>query len=208
MDFKKIGIYIALVVALVGGGYAAGRYAAPERVVVTEKIKEVVVEKTVATVDTEKILNALKTVQQQVAQQRDVRTTKTVVKKPDGTVEVRVETADKTKIDTKTDTKVEVQEKDKKTEVTVKEVERVVEKEVTKIVERARPQWALTLQPGFDVAGALGYGTPYSLLPTSNYLLRHVVVGASVERRLLGPLSSGLWANTAGAGGLLLRLEF
>src|SRR5262245_40287223 len=132
MDLKKIGIYIALAVALVGGGYAAGRYAAPERVVVTEKVKEVVVEKTVATVETEKILNALKQVRQQVSQQKDVKTTKTVVRAPDGTTTVTVVKDDKTKTDTKTDTKVEIQEKDKKTEVTVKEVERVVEKEVTK----------------------------------------------------------------------------
>ena len=208
MDFKRIGICAAVALAIAVGSFAAGRYAAPEKVVFTEKIKVVEVEKTVTVSDTEKILNALKTVQQQVSQQKDVKTTKTVVKRPDGTVEVTVVKDDKSKTDSKTDTKVEVQEKDKKTEVIVREVEKVVEKEVTKIIERERPSWALTLQPGFDFAGALGRGAPYSLLPSDNYLLRHVVVGMSVERRLIGPLSTGVWANTSGAGGISLRLEF
>jgi hypothetical protein len=84
MDIKKLGLFALIAVALVGGGYAAGRYAAPEKVVVTEKIKEV--ERVVIVNDTEKILNALKTVQQQVAQQKDVHVTKKTVKHPDGTV--------------------------------------------------------------------------------------------------------------------------
>lgn len=200
MDLKKIGTYVVVALVIAGGGYAAGRYAAPDKIVYQEKVKVVETEKVVATVETDKILNALK----QVSQQKDVHTTKTVVRAPDGTTTVKVETQDKSK----TDTKVEVQDKEKKTEVVIKEVEKEVVKEVTKTVERERPSWAVSLLPGFDVAGALGAGSPYTILPSDNYLLRHVVVGASLERRLIGPLSTGVWANTAGAGGLVLRLEF
>lgn len=208
MDFKKMGIYVGVAVAVAVGSYATGRYASPDKVVYQEKEKVVEKERVVATSDTQKILDALKTMQQQISVQKDVSMTKKVVRRPDGTVEVTVTKDDKSKTDTKTDTKVEVKEQERKTEIVVREVERVVEREVTKIVERNRPSWALTLQPGFDVAGALGRGSPYSLLPRDNYALKHVVVGMSIERRLVGPLSTGIWANTAGAGGLSIRLEF
>jgi hypothetical protein len=33
------------------------------------------------------------------------------------------------------------------------------------------------------------------------------VVGASVERRIIGPIFVGLWGNTAGAAGVTVKLE-
>lgn len=201
MDIKKLGLFVLVAVGLVGGGYAAGRYASPEKVVVTEKIKVVEKEVVVRVVETEKVLDAIKN----VSQQKNIKTVKVTEKKPDGTVTVREEKSDTSKTDSQT--KVKEEEKTKAAETIIKEV--IVEKEVTKTIERSRPNWSLALQPGFDVAGALGYGSPYSLLPVSdNFLLRHAILGVSVERRLLGPLSTGLWANSSGAGGITIRLEF
>ncbi len=201
MDIKKLGLFALVAVGLVGGGYAAGRYASPEKVVYTEKIKVVEKEVVVRVVETERVLDALKN----VSQQKNVKTKKVTVKAPDGTTTTTTETEDKSKTDTQEKTKEA--EKAKTAETVIKEV--IVEKEVTKTVERSRPNWSLALQPGFDFAGALGNGSPYSLLPASeNFLLRHAILGVSVERRLLGPLSTGLWANTSGAGGITIRLEF
>jgi hypothetical protein len=200
MDTKKLGLFALAALVLVGGGFAAGRYVAPEKVVYTERLKVVEKEVVVRVVDTDKVLDAIKN----VSQQKDVKTKKVTVKQPDGTVTTTTETEDKTKTDTQEKTKET--DKTKTTETVVKEV--IVEKEVTKTVERSRPSWSLSLQPGIDVAGALGHGSPYNLLPSDNFLLKHAVLGISVEHRLLGPLSTGLWANTSGAGGVTLRLEF
>ncbi len=204
MDIKKLGLFALGAVGLLAVGFGTGRYAAPDKIVYQEKIKEV--EKVVYVSDTEKILNALKTVQQQVAQQKDVKVKKVTVKKPDGTVTTTTETEDKSKTDTKTDTKTETQEKTKVTETLIKE--KIVEKEVTKIVERNRPDWRLQLQTGFDVAALAGRAEPYSLLPSSSDLVRYMVLGVGVEHRLIGPVSAGVWANTHGMGGLTLSLEF
>ncbi len=200
MNIKRIGLFALVAVGLVGGGYAAGRYAAPDKVVVTEKLKVVEVEKIVRVVDTDKVLEAIKN----VSQQKDVKTKKVTVKTPDGTVTTTTETEDKTKTDSQTKTKEE--EKTKTTEVVTKEV--IVEKEVTKLVERNRPNWRLSLQSGFDMAALTDRATPFSLLPSDSDLVRYMVLGIGVEHRLIGPLSAGVWANTHGMGGLTLSLEF
>jgi hypothetical protein len=54
------------------------------------------------------------------------------------------------------------------------------------------PQWSVSVMPGVDLRGI-------SSLPY------HAVVGASVERRILGPIFVGLWGNTAGAAGISIR---
>jgi hypothetical protein len=59
-------------------------------------------------------------------------------------------------------------------------------------VTPVRPRWSVSLMPGVDLRGA-------SSLPY------HAVVGASVERRIIGPLSLGAWGNTAGAVGISIR---
>jgi hypothetical protein len=56
------------------------------------------------------------------------------------------------------------------------------------------PQWSVSLMPGVDLRG--NSSLPY-----------HAVVGASVERRIIGPIFVGLWGNTAGAAGVTVKLE-
>jgi hypothetical protein len=197
-NLKKYGIYAVAALVLAGGGYATGRYAAPDKVVVTEKLVRVETEKTVSVVDTDKILNAIKTINEA----RNIHKVVQKVKTPDGTVTTTTTSDDKTV----TTTKDETQNKEKTQSTTNTEKLTLQTKETTKTVERNRPGWGLTLSPGYDFAGALGHNNAYSVLPSGT--LQHVVLGVSLERRLIGPLSTGLWANTAGMGGLTIRLEF
>jgi len=200
MDFKKYGILAGIAVALVLGGFAAGRYAVPAKVVVTEKVVTVHETQIVREVDTDKVLAAINN----VSQQKDVHRTKVTVKGKDGTVTTTETTDDKSKTDTQTKT----QEEDKSKTAETKTEIQVVEKEVTKtVVSKTRSDWSLSLQPGIDVAGALGHGSPYTILPTDQFLLKHAIVGVSVEHRLFGPVSTGIWGNTSGAAGLTLRID-
>lgn len=193
---KKIVALVVAGLALFVVGYGTGRYAAPDKVVVTEKVREVKTEKTTESVDTAKILNIL----QAMNTQKDVKVVRVVEKAKDGSVKVTTTTEDKSKIEAKT----EAQEKSKTVEV--RTVEKLVyrDRETTKTIERNRPSWSLAIQPGFAFGTALGLGDqPYNLIP-----IRHVVANVSIERRLIGPLSVGAWANTHLDGGLSLRLEF
>jgi len=197
---KRYTILAGLALVLAGGSFAAGRYSAPDKVVTVEKVREVEKQVIVKVVETDKVIEALKN----VSQQKNVKTKKVTVKAPDGTTTTTTETEDKTKTDTQDKTK----EAETTKEVETKVVEKIVEKEVTKIVERSRPNWRLQLQTGFDVAALTNRADPYSLLPSDSDLVRYMVLGIGVERRLLGPLSAGAWANTHGMGGLTLSLEF
>ncbi len=195
-QLHKVITAIIVGLVLVGGGFAAGRYAAPDKVVVTERVVQV--EKQVVVVQTKTEIKVVRV--KDVA--KDVHTEVTTIKAPDGTVTVKAVSDDKTKThsDTKSDT----------TEQTSKTVEKLVykDRETIKTVERNRPSWSLALQPGYDFAGALGHGAPVNLLPSSLTPFKRVVLGASIEHRVVGPLSAGVWANSQGTGGLVIRLEF
>jgi len=101
-----------------------------------------------------------------------------------------------------------VTEKEKTKDTETKKETEIQTREVTKIVERSRPNWRLQLISGIDMAAALGYAQPYTLLPSDSDLLKYTVLGVGVEHRLLGPLSTGVWANSRGQGGISLSLEF
>jgi hypothetical protein len=197
---KKYGILAGIALLLVGGGYAAGRYAAPDKVVVTEKVVTVHDVQIVKVVETDKVIEALKN----VSQQKDVKTKTVKVKTPDGTVTTTTETEDKTK----TDTQEKTEEKTKTKETETKKETEVQIREVTKVVERSRPNWRVQLITGIDYAAVLGKTQPYSLLPSDSDLIRYTVLGLGVEHKLIGPLSTGVWVNSRGQGGLTLSLEF
>ncbi|MHB1065627.1 MAG: hypothetical protein ACYC1Z_14260 [Georgenia sp.] len=61
-----------------------------------------------------------------------------------------------------------------------------------------------TLQPSWRVGLQVGA----SLRPPALPITGPLVIGASVERRIVGGVSAGLWANTVGAGGASLSVEF
>jgi hypothetical protein len=201
---KLIAGLIIGALLLVGGGYSLGRYATPAKVVVTEKVQVVTVEHTTAvtTVDTDKILDAIKTVNKQ----KNVHTVTVIEKAPDGSTKTTVTSDDKST----TEAATTAQATDK-TQTTAK-VDQVVQQtktdnKTTTTIRDVQPKWSLSLQPGFNFAQALGSGAPYSLLPTSNPYLKYAVLGVSLEHRFIGPLSAGIWGNSNGAGGLTLRLD-
>jgi len=67
---------------------------------------------------------------------------------------------------------------------------------VTLHTVEARPSWSVALMPGYQLAGE-------KAVP----LRGDMVVGAAVERRLVGGLFLGAWGSTSGAAGLLVRYE-
>jgi hypothetical protein len=197
---KKFGILAGLALALAFISYGVGRYSQPAKVVTVEKVKEVQVVKEVKVIDEE----ATKAAIANLTKQNDVRVKIVRVKTPDGTVTTTTEKEDKSK--TEKETKVTETETTKTTE-TKTEV-KVVEREVTKTVERSRPNWRVSVQGGYDLVGKLGDYGHHNYLPADSNYLRHMVLGATVERRLLGPLSGGFWGTTQGIVGASVSLEF
>ena len=62
-------------------------------------------------------------------------------------------------------------------------------------VTTLRPDWRVGVQVGAALKPALVITGP-------------LVIGASVERRIVGGVSAGLWGNTVGAGGASVSVEF
>lgn len=61
-----------------------------------------------------------------------------------------------------------------------------------------------TLRPDWRVGVLVGASLQEPLVPIAGPL----VLGASLERRIVGGLSAGAWVNTVGAAGASLSLEF
>lgn len=68
--------------------------------------------------------------------------------------------------------------------------------------ERERER-TTTLQPDWRIGVQVGAALKPAMVITGP-----LVIGASVERRILGGVSAGLWANTVGAGGASISVEF
>jgi hypothetical protein len=199
-SFKTRAVKVVGIVALVVGAYAYGRFGQPAKVVTTEKVVTVAQTQTVTTVDTQRVLDAIADVK------KTVKTHKVVVvdKKPTGETTTTITTDSQASSDSQAQTqnKTNTAAQTQQTQIIYKD------REVTKTVtDQTRPGWSLELDPGIDFA-ALAGRTTYSLLPsTGNPILHYTVIGASVQKRLFGPLYGGVWANTSGAGGLTLRLD-
>lgn len=190
-------IKAVVVLVLLVGAFATGRYTvAPKTVTLTktETVEKIVTQTQIQYV--EKKIYVTK-------EQKDVQTTTTVVKAPDGTETTTTTTSDKTKIDTASS-----QEASSQT-VTVQYVDKLVEVEKLKIVE-ARKDWHMSLSVGGG-ARFIGGTVP------------QVVFGFQAERRIVGPFFMGLRVDAAAgaqiaapyvappvtvAGSLVLGLEF
>lgn len=61
-----------------------------------------------------------------------------------------------------------------------------------------------TLQADWRIGVQVGASLVAPKLPITGPL----VIGASIERRIIGGVSAGLWANTVGAGGASVSVEF
>lgn len=175
-------------IALLAGAFVLGRATAPVKTV--ERTRET--ERQTATARAE--VHQLDTRAQKADERKDVRTVVVTRWLPGGSVE-RTERGED-----KTTTRSEAQQA---TDLRAARVEeRVVyrDREVVKTVELARPQWSVAALGGLDVAAALG--DRGGLLPG------HAVLGAVVDRRLVGPVFVGAWGTSNGAGGISVRFEF
>lgn len=190
MNLKLAGAGVVLAVVLYAGGYATGRYAAPQKVLITEKA--VTVEKQVVVTQTK---TEIKTVYLQNKNEKIHRVV-TETKQPDGTA------VKKTEEDIGIETVIH--NDTESTKFVDRWNERVMEKlvEKEKLVLRSLPDWQTGIQVGASVPVLLG-GDELGLKG-----MRGAVVGAYVNRRILGPFFAGIWGNTQGAVGLSVVGEF
>ena len=166
-------------------GAAIGRSTVKPRVETIEKTKTV--EKLVVDTEATQEVASLR-IQLEVAQ-RNVRTERVVVERPGGIRTIHeviqsqenVRRSEQAKVETKTVEVVRVQ----KEVVTARVVE-------TKL---QRADWRVAVMGGVDAPAALR-------------LEVKPLVGALVERRILGPFSVGIWGLSSGVGGVAVGVEF
>jgi hypothetical protein len=199
MSMNKLPIKIAIGVGIIVMAFLGGRFSkSPEiRTVEIEKIKEIHHESTVIEkkVDIAELREAISA----VAIKRNVATRRVVVEAADGTKTTTEEATDKTTSDSTTATKEAIATKTEESTKIWKETIRVEEK--IKIVESLQKQWTASVQGGINVLNPI-QGIPGYLVPDN------FVVGAALDRRILGPLSLGVWANSRADAGIQLKLEF
>ena len=193
---------VAIVIALVIGGYGFGRYAQPAKVVVTEKIvtveHQVVVTQTVTKTEVQivKVHDV----------QKDVHKVAVTEVKSDGTKVVTVTTDDKSK--TETDINANANTSTQHNTVATLDVTKDQEKTKTTTFGN-KPQWSLVLQPGFEFGEALGVTSgSYNLLSKALPMAPLLMANVGIEHRFIGPIFLGAWANTRLDAGLSIRLEW
>jgi hypothetical protein len=192
---------MAVVAGAITGAFVLGRFTAPE---MPERVVEKTVEKVVEKVDERKVTQLQQenqSLKQEVAQlSLRIRRTEHTVTRPDGTVEVvKTEEVDKTETKATQEVKVEIREV-KVTETKI--VDRIIEKEV--LVEKLRrPDWRVSALVGLNVPN-LGQVTELSV----GGVLPALALGASVDRRIIGPVSAGVWGLSSGQFGLGVSFEF
>jgi cytoskeletal protein RodZ len=193
INWKKLftnQVFLALLIA--AGAFLAGRYTGPTKVVETTKTIETRHE--LQTIEQKVDLNELK---QAVAttQKNSNKTTDTVyIYRSNGDVIEKQHTEDK--VEAKASTQTQIQVAKKETIDAKQQVDSTKIEEKTRIVEKlVAPKW--------DVAIAGGIA-PKSYLPIGSNL----VVGAVIERKVIGNLKVGVWGNSHLDGGLQLSYGF
>lgn len=180
---KTVAIAVIYSLALLAAGVFAGRASYGPNI----EYRERVVEKwDVKVLEKEKVV----VVHVKEAKKASDRTWEKKTK-PDGTVEEKV--TEKVKEETK-DSSVAVKEV-----VKVEEKIVYVDRAVEKIVEVPLQQWRVGIDVGVD---ALGVSVDSTIKD------QPWVIGASGERRVIGPFWAGVWANNSGQLGLTGSMEF
>lgn len=172
-------VTIVVVVALVGGAFYAGRSSIePVAVVQYEAERQ-------TTSETES--------------KTEGATTGTGVSENTTVVEETVEHPDGTKVHRRTtsNTKTEIQIQT----VTVTEVKEVIKTEEVVKYEEKKVTVKEKLYPDWRVTGTVDLLT-YVREPG------HFVAGAQVDRRIIGPVYAGIWANTNMQAGLAVSITF
>jgi hypothetical protein len=191
VTWRARGIAAGVVLALLVLAYLAGRRSAPAKVVTRDVVR---VEVQTRDVVHTQVVHDVQTVHDTATQVRTVTVTRWA-KAPDGspvvTQEVHQEAAA-----TSTTERQDVKSSDQQHEHDARQVA-----QETRIVTvtAERPQWSVTALAGASL------GSPPRLVPG---LPAPLIAGVVLERRILGPVSAGLWATSGGAGGVSVRLEW
>ncbi len=191
----SVVVSIIVVVVLLTGAFAAGRYTIPTKIVTKTEVQTV--EKVVTQIQTQYVEKKVYVTDEK----KNVVTVVDVVKKPDGTEETKTTITDKTETaatntdqasSTLTDNIIKSDSTDSKT---------------SKVVDNTKPQWHLALRVGGGAQFGLGAVSP------------RLDLGLQAERRILGPVFMGLYADVLApvvglptppytvVGGLVVGLE-
>lgn len=85
----------------------------------------------------------------------------------------------------------------------VKKTESVKAQEIVR-VERIEVEKRVTLRPDWRVSVQAGASLQTPAVPIAGPL----VLGAQIDRRIVGGVSAGVWVNTSGAAGVAVSVEF
>lgn len=180
--------------ALVALGYGFGRYAQPAKVVTTEKV---------VTVEKQVVVTQIKT-EVQIAKvylknsDEKIHRVTTETKKPDGS-------------DVKTvseDINIDSVVHENNTQTEIKYVDKIVEKEVVKTVDKEKLVYRDSAN--WRLGANVGYSIPHLLDNAGVGVagLNGLVLGAQVDRKVLGPIYLGVFGNTQGTVGLAVSAGF
>lgn len=164
---RTTGVCLVVAVVAIGTAFAIGRATAPApQMKVEERVAEKAHEQVTTTVE--------------ATATRDEAKVETVVVYRDRLVHVDG-TVEEHEVEHRgTDVQIHEEAKAAEVKVEVREVERVVEKRVE--VHTPPPDWRVTAMVGVDASPLVRQGLPPAL-----------ALGASVERRIIGPIYVGVW---------------
>ena len=189
----------ALAVVLLVGAFVTGRYTAPVEERIVEIEKKIFIEKEHKTVVQQIDIKELMRQVQKTALRNNVERTIVKVENPDGTTTTTTKETDKSTTDTETKTDTDTETSERNEVIVIKEVIKIQEK--IKIVEKKlRLDWSAAVDVGYYLPSLWGEGLQRNLLPGD------MIIGASVDRKILGPFSLGIWANTAWGAGVQARM--
>lgn len=185
---------ILILVLIFAMGYGAGRYAQPAKVVIQDRV--VTVEKKVVVTEVKTEIKIVKVADTSV--DRKVHKTVTETEKPDGTkTKVTTEDSDTSKKTHEDDTTVA-----KKDDTSKTTDNKAVDSSHTSITTYSKPQWHLGANGGISIPYFIGQG----VLGVPG--MKGFVVGAQLERRIVGPVFMGIVGNTQGMVGISISGEF
>lgn len=179
---------VLLVVLGFALSFAAGRYATPDKIKI-KTVKEV--ETVVKTVTKVEVKWKTRVVEKEATNKK---TTTTITEYPDGRKVTETVVVDLSVKETVSD-KDASSNKD-----SVVDSSTVSKEENTKTVTRNRPSWSVTAYGLMDVRDFRG--------SSGNFLGGPVVVGATLQRRILGPIHIGIFGASDMTFGLGVGLEF
>ena len=184
----KTWVYVGVALVVSHGlAYGWGRYLTPANTVVIEKVRVETVEKQVVVVQervrVEKVVVESET--QKIHREESTTVHPNGLTETHKTEDIGIATVINSHDIQYVDRVVEKE--------TVKTVEKVVEKE--KIVEAQKPQWRAGPMVGYDLGRWSQPGLALSY-------------GAMVERRVLGPVSIGVWGLSSAVAGVTATIEF